>query len=644
MEQFTCVRASQVFDACSVVGLTITLFAAAGCGPSDDPAEQWPPTFQSFDFGSDLVVVYPGTCRTVDFTYDTIPPTRAEDLVLEVDGGSMVVHTVQPLTDGVQTSTRGVGNAVWRICAGLGAPVEGRIRVTYREHPDYFAETRLVQREFLERLPAPQAVVTLPTAPTYPTDVRWSDDGSTIHVASRSGLIVEIDAATGIVLRSETTLPGDTVFFGDTHLLTRHPDLLRSQLVDRAGRVLLSSVALWEFSDGSDEPGEIVYAHGAGTIIATAGTKDPNNGGMPVFVSVYDLDSRTEDKLVYRFPRGAVGPNFPHVRVSPDGTRVVWSGLQVKSDAISIGEDYYEPSVELVNHVFDLERGASCSFHGTVAPPFAEMSVDTDQPIVSRPAFSTDGRWLAHWSSSDVRIGGPLYPLHVYDAATCVQRATTTDTPPNFHRGAVALTAGGQLLAAVSEDEVHLYDVPPGPGATLQRRDVVPAIETPDLHAGTQSTGFSDRQRLQRRHYQYPGLAFSNDDRRLASVNTRGARIYDLADDMRFVETPRIDPADVEAFGAWVRVGVQDADDEPGGDLVYATGTNPGFAYQLAADERFEGIDQYGGLISEVDGAWRRRDLTTGAVEELGSEQPEWQPALQNATVVVTDDAIELHR
>lgn len=625
------------------VGVAVLALGLAACG-SSEPEEEWPPTFQSFEFGSDLVVVYPGTCRTVDFTFDTMPPTRAADLEIEVEQGSMNVHTVRPLEEDVQTATRGEGGAVWRICAGLEEPIEGRIRVRYREHPDYFAETQLVPRPFLERLPAPEAALTLPLRATYPTDVRWTDDGTVLQIASRTGLVAEVDAETGVILRTEMGLPGDSVFMNDTHLLTRHPDLFRSQLIDREAEELLSSVALWVFNDGSDEPGEIVYAHGAGSIIATAGVRQPNLGDYPVFVSLFDLEAAVEDHVVYRFPSAAVGPNYPHLRVSPDARRVAWTGLQVKTDARSYGEDYFEASVELVNEIFDIERGTSCSFEGTVAPPFAEMSVDTDQPIVSMPAFSTDGQWLAHWSSSDVRIGGRDYPLHVYDAATCVQRATTTDTPPNFHRGSVALTAGGNLLAAVSEGEVHLYDVPAGPGAELERRTVVPAIATPDLHAGTQSTGFSDRQRLQRRHYQYPGLAFSHDDRRLASANTRGARIYDMNDDLRAVETPEIDPDDVEAFGAWVRVGVRDSEEEPIGDLIYEVGLEPGFAYQLAPDERFEGIDQYGMLITQVGESWKRRDLSTGVTENLGPDAPEWQPALQNVTVVVTEDALEVYR
>lgn len=618
---------------------------ATGCGPaSDEPAESWPPTFQGFSFSSDLVVVYPGTCRTVGFTFDTIPPTQAEDLELVVDGGSMAVHTIEVLANNLAPGNHGEGRGVWRICAGLDAPVEGTLRVSYREHPDYFAETRLVQRKFLERLPAPDAAVTLPLTGTYPTDVRWSDDGTVIQVASRTGLILHVDAETGVILRSETTLAGDTVFFNDTHLLTREPDWFRSQLVDRAEGLLLSAVVTAQFNDGDGEPGDIVYAHGAGSLIATAGTRDPNRGGTSIFVSMYDLEAMREDRIVYRFPDGAVGPNYPHLVFAPDASRLAWTGLQVKTGAISTGEDYFPPSVELVNEIFQFDSGTSCSFEGTIAPPFREMSVDTDEPIVSRPAFSADGLWLAHWSSSDVRIGGRDYPLNVYDAETCVLRATTRDTAPNFHRGSVAITNGGDLLAAVSADEVHLYDVPPGPEAALERRVVVPSIATPDLHAGTQSTGFSDRQRLQRRHYQYPGIAFSADDRRLASVNTRGARIYDLEDEMRFVETPEIDPDDVEAFGPWVRVGVTDTDDAPGGDLIYFTGNTPGFVYQLAENEQFEGIDQYGVLVSLVDGVWQTRDLTTGTVQEVGAEAPAWQPALQNATVVVTDDVIELHR
>lgn len=616
----------------------------ARCGPVEEATEAWPPTFQDFSFGSDLAVVYPGTCQTVDFTFDTIPPTRAEDLELAVDEGSMKVHTIRPLLNNEAPGNHGEGSGVWRICAGLEEPVEGTIRVGYRDHPDYFAETRLVQREYLERLPAPEPALTLPLTGTYPTDVRWSDDGATIQVASRRGLILHIDAATGIIVRTEPTLAGDAVFLNDTHLLTREPDRLRSQLVDRAQGLLLSAVGLWEFSDGSDQPGEIVYAHGAGSIIATSGARDPNFGGAPVFVSIYDLEGMREDRLVYRFPDGAVGPNMPHVLVSPDASRVAWTGLQVRTGAREIGEDAYPPSVELTNEIFQFDSGTSCSFEGTIAPFFAEMSVDTDHPLIARPAFSADSRWLAHWSSSDVQIGRTDYPLNVYDAATCVLRATTRDTAPNFHRGSVAITNGGAVLAAVSADEVHLYDVPPGPAATLARRTVVPSIETPDLHAGTQSTGFSDRQRLNRRHYQYPGLAFSPDDRWLASVNTRGARIYDMRDELRFVETPVINPDDVEAFGPWVRVGVSDSDAARGGDLIYTTGQVPGFVYRLAANEVFEGIDQYGVLVSQVDGVWWTRDLVAGTAQEVGSEAPDWQPALQSATVVVRDDVIELHR
>ena len=49
-------------------------------------------------------------------------------------------------------------------------------------------------------------------------------------------------------------------------------------------------------------------------------------------------------------------------------------------------------------------------------------------------------------------------------------------------------------------------------------------------------------------------------------------------------------------------------------------------------------------LVSRVGDVWQTRDLTTGAVQEVGAEAPAWQPALQNATVVVTEEALELHR
>ena len=627
------------------VALTLlALLCLTGCKAGDGPADVWPPRFDAFAFGSDLVVVYPGTCRTVDFTFDTSPPTRAADLELEVDGGSMVVHTVSPLGNLTHEGSRGEGNAVWRICAGLDAPEDGVIRVRYREHPDYFAETQLVQRRFLERLPASDAIVTLPLTGTYPTDVRWWPDGDVVEVVDRTGLVLTVDGATGIILRTEQTPTGDAAFLNGTHLLTRDNDWLRVGLIDRAERLLLSEVALWEFSDGSGEPGEIVAAHGARSTIATAGARRPAPDNAPVFVSVYDLDAKAEDMLVYRFPVGATGPNYPHVVVSPNGRRVAWTGLQVQNGSRSIGWDRYEPSLDLSNEIFDLDTGVGCSFEGTVTPPFREMSVDTDEPIIARPAFSSDGAWLAHWASSDVLFGRRDYPLYVYDAATCGVRASTKDTPPNFHRASVAVAAGGDLLAAVSEDEVHLYDVPPGPSGALQRRVVLPAIETPDLHAGTQSAGFSDRVRLQRWHYQYPGLAFSDDGRLLASANTRGVRIYDLDDDLAVAQTPVVDPDDIEAFGPWFRVGVADDDDSPGGDLIYGVGPVSGFVYQLAPDEVFGGIDQYGVLYSSVDGIWRARNLTTGAVELLTAEEPLWQPALQNATVVVTDDRVELRR
>ena len=627
----------------AVATATLTLlavFVVGGCGVEEESSNVGPPSFATFAFGSDLVVVFPGTCRTVDFTFETSPPTRAEALELEIEPGSMVVHTVKPLANLDHAGSRGEGNAVWRICAGLDAPVDGVIRVRFREYPDYFAETQLVQRQFLEQLPAPEAAIVLPFDATYPTDVRWTADGAALEVVDRTGLVLTIDAATGVVLRTEPTRAGDPVFLNDTHLLTRDSDWLRIGLIDRAERLVLSEVALWEFSDGAGEPGEIVAAHGARSTIATAGSRNPG----PVFVSVYDLEEKVEDQLVYRFPVGAVGPNFPHVAVSPNGRRVAWTGLQVRTSAQSIGVDRYGPTVELVNEVFDLDAGGSCSFDGTIAPPFREMSVDTEEPIISRPAFSPDSAWLAHWASSDAQIGQTDYPIHVYDAATCTKRASTTDTPPNFHRASVALTADGDLLAAVSGDELHLYDVPAGPNATLQRRVVVPAIETPDLHAGSQATGFSDRQRLQRRHYQYPGLAFSGDDRLVASVNTTGARIYDINADMAVVQTPRINPEDIEAFGPWVRVGVITDEDSVGGDLIYGVGLVAGFAYQLGLEESFAGIDQYGGLLSSIDGVWQRRDLATGVVEVLGTEEPEWQPPLQNASVVVTAERVELYR
>lgn len=604
------------------------------CGDEDASGRSvWPRQFVSFAFGSDVVVVYPATCRTIDFNYDTNPPTSIDELELSIDEGSMTAHTVEPLAPNASANARGEGRGVWRICAGDDAPLDGSIRVTFRDHPEYYAETRLVQREYLEEYADVGPRLVLPTQATYPTDLRFSDDGSRIEVATGEGLILHFDAQSGVLLRSENIPGGGVTFFDETRVMNDENDWNRQRFLDRANRYVLSSVGLYDFSDMSGTPGDLVYGHGQGRTLAIAGSVTVGDGYGPAMIATYDLDGREATLHEYRWPvTYRVDPNrshFPHLVVAPSGRRIAWSGLGAPAET-----DYPDTTNEILN----LDTGESCSFGGNT------ILRGEIQPInIAIPSFSADSAWLAHWATQYGPRDYDDHPIVVYDATTCRRRAYSEDLPPNFHRGAVAVARGGDLVAATSEAEVVIYDAPAGPDAEMTVRARVPSAPTKMLNADTQASDFSDRLLLKRFRYRYPVLRFSSDGSRLVSASNAAVRIIDVSAPEVAVETPAIDTTDYAVFGDYLRVGVMNDD---GRDLIYGVwATSTSFVYRLADGEEFVGIDQYGVLISRVGGRYVRRDLRAQTTEDAGETEPAWTPSFGPAlTVAVTARGIEVTR
>mgnify|MGYP002620272322 CR=1 FL=1 len=634
---------------CPLVCIVALGAALSGC-MQDRLFEPGPVVVTTFSFDRDVVTVPPASCVTVTFTAEARPPLAAGDVSVQTDVESMGLEVVEPLMQRQAPGDRLVLSGSWRACNGSSSTESARISVTHLQHTPRRAEVLLTTVGQGAPLERPGAAITLPLRSAYPTDVRWSDGDATVEIATADGLILHLDPDTAIIQRTEAVPAGGAYFVDDTHLLVHPPSTRAALYVDRALRQLLATIANAEFAappgddDDDDElvparrvPMNLVQAHGAGGTIALAGS--PQVGFLSedlVYMAVFDLTGPLPRLLMARFPTDAdvhEAPLFPHVVVAPNGRYAAWTGLAGAARSVPFHGQLAQATLEMENVLVDLAGPAGCAFSEPGALPPSQTH------IAARPSFSSDSGWLAHWS-----IGANGQRLWLHAAPSCRVRASTDDLPSSIHRGAVAVRAGGDLVAAVAGDELIVYEALPGEGGELAEWAVLPAIPTPPLDGVAALPGISDRFATRRQHHNYPGLAFSEDGTRLVSANTRGAYIHDLEGLSGFAATPVIVSDDIEAFGTWVRVGVIDDDDTPGGDLIYNTDGVAGFVHQLADDELFGGIDASGWLYTAAEGLWSRRNLRTGAVELLGTDEPTWTPPTDHASVSVTATTVELRR
>jgi len=620
-----------------LLALAAAVALGAGCdvfGGDDDPQPEWPRQFDAFAFTTDVVVVFPGTCRGVRFEYATSPPTRLDELELTIVEGSLRVHTDHELDGPTGPGQRG-GSGTWRVCAGVEEPVEGVIRVAFKDHPDYFAETRLVQRRYLERITGARPVLSLPVVSTYPSDVRWSDDGARLEVARTTGEILHIDPATGIIEEVEYTVEGGVSLVRDDLLLNvpTHPEVAR--LVHRGRGEILSTVSLWDFGDGTGHGGQIRYAHGRGDTLALVGSTRPGpNFTSPVFVSHFDLAAKRTEVVTYGIPQEDLG-HFPHVTVASDGRRLAWAGIGFAHRS-EPGSNPFDPLVGTdASALYEIGPRRECAYPGS-------RPARGQQPAraASRPAFSPDGQWLAIWATDVNPNQFASEPVLVYHVPACVRRAQALTLPTGGHRAGVALSPGADRLAVVVLSDLRLYAVPSGVGQDAQLEESLTGIHVLPLNHDGVGAGSSDRTLLARDHFRYPGLLFSDDGRYLVSASTRGARIIDLEDGYRAVETPHIDAEGAELHGGYLRVPTFD-----GGDLLYHVGALArGFVHRLGEDEVFLGVDPFGWLYLRSGDEHLRRSLEDGAEEALGPDAPEWTEASPAGRIELTDDGLEVWR
>jgi len=623
---------------------------------SSKGSSEWPRNFYTFAFSRPNMVAFPGTCQIVSFEFDSMPPTRLEELDIQVDPGSMKVRVEQDLTGTTQPGygpdkDSGQGRIIWQVCAGLGEQKDGRIRVTIKGHEEYTTFLALVHRDSGDySVPISKSIV-LPLDEYYPSDAHWRTDKNVIEIARRDGIILQIDPTTGVILQTDRLMEEESIatrFMNDRFLMVT--DLLHDNYrwFDRVKRQEISR-GTYLYFDGFDGSGEIALAGGSGQMIAIVGSQTINlqeGQAWPAYLAYFDLESLQFHHLIFRRPFKADRGN-PYLVISPDGKHIA-SLASIANNGTNMGDPWgtYD---DLANNLFtikDPNNPKRCEFYGLA------------DRIISLPKYSGNSRWLAVWPGmypAGETDGRAWAPIMVYDAETCDVRAKTLDpVPPAKHRAALAMTYDGSKLAAVSEDDIYIYQVPAGHDGALQVQEHLEGIFTRDLEdkrppelVPTKKTSIdSDQPAIRRRYTLHPGLLFSPDDQYLVSANSRGARIFDTANQYAFVETPRVDKDQIDISGSYARVGTVDEKGEPAGDLIYQIVTkNPAFIYQLSPEQVYIGIDSNEWLYYFEAGIYYRHHLRDGLEEELGTEVPVYQSGLAGLIHVdITDTTLELRQ
>jgi len=577
----------------SIVGIVAVSLNACGLFADDEP-EPSGPDVHSFTFIPEQIEVFPGTCREVFFELRAYSFTGIDALELTIDEGSMHVETLGELSEG---TTPGDYSGSWRVCHKRVAPAEGSIRVQFKDQPDLFVEARLtplIGEEPLDTSGDP--ILSLPVASTFLGELRWSEDRATLKLVTSTGAVLSVDPGTGLILESRQVPSGRTTLPAEG-LAWSMDNFGRALLIDLNENYLLSTVALHNFRPWTS-PGNISGVHGSAGVMAVLGYSGGN-----CFVSVMNTQTGRMVELEYgSYSSSAPLSGLQHVVVSPNGWMVGWTGSTGCINTVELSAVY--------NTILDTK----CAIDG-----------NGFQRIKSKPVFSNDSEWIAHWTTPESTNDG--YPIVVWNTSACGRRAYLGSLAHNASRGGLAVSSGGHRLAVTSDDNLRLYEVPEGINQTPRQIEAFAPIEAEAPNSDIQY---------------FPALIFSDDTRQLVSASSRGVRIFNL-EDGSVVETPRLDPQSVEISQDFMRVGLMDG--ESGGDLVYNLSDRPRFHMRLPDGSEYLGMDSSGHLFYRHETKVHRHNLRTGGVDE-GNDEMTRLPPPQSSTYRVegTNEGISVWR
>ncbi|TXD39002.1 hypothetical protein FRC98_00955 [Lujinxingia vulgaris] len=583
--------------------LGVCAMVAVSCGPGDDPdaAESWPPRFDAFDFGTSSLVLFPGTCRVVDFTMRTSPPTPLDAVELVIEEGSTGIETLREFG---QDEGSPEANAMWRVCAREGEPAPGRMVVRFREHPDYYAELPITVRTSQSDLEGerPALRLPLPGAASFATDVRWDEARGQIEAVSDSGEVVIFEDTTLQVVKSYELEPGQLSLYGEGRVMRVDSQRSLAYHVDLASAKVLSSFGYESFTPFESVGGPLLDAAGRPGLVAQAGL-----GGIGCYVAALDTRKGQLHEIVVNGMTTNGESMIPRVSVSPDGFRVAWTGVCASQNFAGI---------------HDVRLGQTCNL-----PVYSWTGTGV------RPVFSPDSNWLLD------SPGRGDFDLSVYNVAACARRAKLDkrSTNPAVLRGA-AIASGGDRVALV-RNGLELFEVPQGSNQDLVPLELGDGSYAHALYPEREPRTFSDEE-----HAVLPTLVFSSDGQRLAGVNSASARVFDLQA-QTYVETPRFDAEKVSAGPGYVRVGVEEG--SASGDVIYQVGMEVSLAAVLEPGDVFLGFDAAPYLYFERAGSYYRQMLPAGEPELLGEEAPSFEPfddANSALRVEVGERAIEVWR
>lgn len=547
--------------------LLLSLLALGACPSGDDEKidepdpREWPPEFEAFAFSRDTLVLFPFTCEVTGFRME-VPGYGAEDIEIEVTNGPTRID------DFDHAEELGVYTFSLRACTRedyAGEDEEGRIRVSFKDHPDYYVELRAPRREAVEALETSPPLFALDLGGHSPVDVRFTDDGLGVEVASASGLVSRWSLEELAVEAVRFGREGTKTIVDEARLIDLDEPFRRVNVIDTDRQALLATYAGLSMQNWSN-PGDATLAHSAGGTIAIGGEHPLLLG---CFVAA--LDGRggyyslvMQGEFGGDYAESRRDAHLEHVVVSPDGRTVA---SRIVGCTASIGEP----------GLFDMISETSCRLN---------VLGGVDPYLATDPVFSNDSLWYVDKG------------LNVFNVPACARRASG----PGDHvvasasASAIAISNGGHLLAVNEGSRIRLFDVPETFGGTSTfREDLAP--------------------------FPAAQLRFSDDGKTLYALRSDAIRAYDL-EAGTYRETPLFDGTNASLQGVHLHVPALG-----GEDVIYALDFTPRLVARLPEGAVFLGIDDLRRAHYELASEHYRLDLTSGGTEALGATPPTFTPA-----------------
>lgn len=536
-----------------VLAFLVALGALAGCSNNDGPPPRnWPPEFRSFAFSRDAIVLFPGTCEFNGFTMETIPAYGLDDIEIEITDGPTRIEETSRQVSGNQVS---IG---YRVCTRDdhdGTHDEGRIKVSFKERPDYYVEARFPRRQNIGPLETDAPLLVIPVTTLITRDLVFSEDERSVEVATVDGTVARWSLETLTLERARFGELHTAAIVDERRVIHIEPVFGRAHLVDTQSRAHLTTWADRTMQQWKN-PGIVTLAHARSGLVALSGE---SSSELRCFVSALDTRSGHFAEILVgeifgNYAEARRLARFDHLVVSPDG-RTVASRI---AGCI--------PSAGAMESLYDTLTDRNCEFLPTGRR-------EVHMPIA--PAFSSDSEWFLDQG------------LNVYNVPACSRRSA--GLAPTMVPGAStsAISRGGHRVAVSEPTRIRLFTVPPEFGSTIAfEKDIEP---------------FSNAK-----------LRFSDDGERLFAVRPDRIRIYDLASG-DYVESRALNSHGAAIYGNHLHVPSLGGR----GHLVYSLGVTAQLAAILPDDSEFLGIDDFARVFYALDGVYYELSLANGETTEF---------------------------